>query len=88
MGYNLYNKHIYTDEDIENEIGILDNNMINLCSEPKFNLHCTARGIYGKIYAMRVFERNKKMMEYLIFNDETSKFEWINNNGYCVFDRI
>lgn len=66
----------------------MDKKYINLCDKPKFKIHCTARNIKGEIYGCRQYEKNESMMEYFVFNEKKNKFQWINDNGYCEFEKI
>jgi hypothetical protein len=76
-----HNKHEYTEEEVQKELAIPDNNT-------KFKIHCTARGIEGRIFDTRICKENNRQHEYLIFNKKTFDVMWLNNNGYCEFDTI
>lgn len=60
---------------------------IDLCKKPYLKIWCGARGIGGEVYGARQY-KDTDQTEYLYYDEKSKKLNWLNDNGYCKFEKI
>ena len=60
---------------------------IDLCKKPYLKIWCRARGIGGEVYCARKY-KDTDQTEYLYYDEKNKKLKWLNDNGYCKFEKI